>query len=168
MEIKDIVLNQAFSAAVDFQDGGSGNTVTYTIKKLSDGTTFASGNATWVVDGVWKVSFTPTTDGETYVLSVDNATLGAVRTFAFRATMSPQVVVAVTEDTTAAALLELVNEAIRKILVSGGVAMYTIGGRTVQRMSLDQLKKLRTELRQEVNASDSSQPQNSYATFEEF
>jgi len=167
MDVKDIVLNQAFSAAVDFQDGGSGDTVTYTIKKLSDGSTFASGSATWVVDGVWKVSFTPTTDAETYVLTVDNTTLGVKRIMAYRATMSPQVTVAEVTGTTPAELLAAANAAILKILTSGGVAMYTVNGRTVQRMSLDQLTRFRNELQRQVNGSDSSQPQSSFSTFEE-
>lgn len=168
MEIKDIILNQAFSAAVDFQDGASGHTVTYTIKKLSDGSVFASGNATWVVDGVWKVSFTPTVDAETYVLTVTNSTLGVSRSLAFRATQSPAAVTAEVSGSTPAELLTAVNAAILKLLNGGGVAMYTVNGRTVQYMSLQQLYDIRKSLQREVNGASSAKPQNTNIEFEDF
>lgn len=168
MEIKDIVLNQAFTAAVEFQDSGSGNTVTYTVTKVSDGNLFASGSASWVGGGIWKLSFTPTTDGETYLVKVTNSTLDVIRSLAFRATQRPQIAVVEVSGTTNEAMLESVNQAIMQILASGGVAMYSVGGKTVQRMSLGELRSFRDRLLREIKSADSSNPQSSYATFEDF
>lgn len=69
-----IKTNEAFTAVVALPDSASGNTVTYSIIKISDGSTFASGSMTFVTGYLWKCSFTPTSD-DTYVLTVNNTTL---------------------------------------------------------------------------------------------
>lgn len=69
---------------------------------------------------------------------------------------------------TAQELLDAVNDAILAILSGGAVKSYGIGGssgRTLERMSLDELRTLRAELMEQVAASNSSTGRTSYVTF---
>lgn len=73
-----ITTNDEFTAIIPIPGSSSGDTVNYTIY-TSDGSTFASGSATHVAGIFWKVTFTPTTDGETYIVSVDDTTIDSQR-----------------------------------------------------------------------------------------
>lgn len=70
-----IKLNESFVAAVPVPESSSGDTVTYTVVKISDGSTFASGTMTFVSGFLWKCSFTPITQDEVYVLVVTDSTI---------------------------------------------------------------------------------------------
>lgn len=163
MEIKDIILDQAFTATFEFQDSASGNTCTYSIIKASDGSSFATGSATWVGSGIWRIAFTPTTDAETYILIVNNTTLGVTRTAAYRATARPQVVTAEITGTTASDMLAAVNQAIMGILNGGGVKQYTMNGRMVTYEDLPSLRAFRSQLTAELQCERSGDDQTTYA-----
>lgn len=57
--IQDIPQNQAFSANFHLPDSDSGETVTYSIIRVSDGNVFSSGDASNIGGEQWKVGFTP-------------------------------------------------------------------------------------------------------------
>lgn len=57
---------------------------------------------------------------------------------------------AATYDTTPQGMLAAVEQAIAAILAGGAVQAYTIAGRNIQKMPLEQLYKLRDKLRQEI------------------
>lgn len=80
-----IIYNASHTAVVNIPSSASGNTVTYAIY-LSDGTSFATGTATYVASTLWKVTFTPTTNNAFYSLVVTNVTLGTVVTEQFKST----------------------------------------------------------------------------------
>ena len=68
-----IVYNREIDAIIRDAGSESGDTVTYVIY-TSDGSTFASGSATYVAGERWKVTFTPTTINETYLVVLTNTT----------------------------------------------------------------------------------------------
>lgn len=72
--MKDITVNQAFTAVIPIPESLSTDTVTYAIYKASSGAVFASGSMTFLAGINWKVTFTPTAI-DNYVLEVLNATL---------------------------------------------------------------------------------------------
>lgn len=166
MEIKDIVLNQSFTAILGWEDSQSSDTVTYSIVK-SDGTSFATGSATWVSSGLWKVSFTPLTDAETYIVILNNTTLGTLRSAAYRATQRPQVVTVEVAGTTAADMLTAVNAAIMGILNGGGTKQYMINGRSVTYESLGELRQLRSALKAEIANTGNGNDHFTFAQFED-
>jgi len=81
-----IKVGQLFWIIQDIVNSASGNTVTVSIRRLSDGytwnfttTAFASGansgNMTFITGSLWKQSFTPPTE-DTYIVTITNSTLG--------------------------------------------------------------------------------------------
>jgi hypothetical protein len=141
-----------FTAVLRIADSISTNLVSYQILRASDSSVFASGSPTWLGSSLWSVIFTPTVADETYVLTIDNATLDVQVSESYKATVADQVAVAQSSGTSAAELLLKVNAAISKILNGGAVQSYMIGGKNVMYMSLDQLKRLRDDLRKEVSS----------------
>ena len=60
-------------------------------------------------------------------------------------------------------MIENVENAINARMTGGAVQSYSIGGRNIQYMPLDQLKKLRKELKSEIT---SSKQRTTYAKFD--
>lgn len=155
--------NTAFTAVLRIPDSAAGDTVTYTIIKASNGATFGSGAATSLGNNLWKVTFTPTTQDETYVLTVDDETLDVQTSESYMCVNTQPVAVEQTTATTSAELLTKVNSAISALLNGGAVQSYMIGGRNVMYMSLDQLQRLRETLQKEISSSQSKN--RTYGTF---
>jgi hypothetical protein len=159
-----ITVNVAFTAVLRIPESQSGDTVTYVIYKASDGTTFASGSATFLAGNNWKVSFTPSSTDETYVLEITDSTLDRVVSEQYKATTAPVVTTTPVSGTDAASLLTAVNNAILARMNGGAVQSYTIGNRNLQYMTLAELRKFRTELQAEVNL-DQPLGSTNFATF---
>lgn len=166
MEVKDIILNQAFTATFEVRDSASGDTVTYSILKASDGSSFGSGSATWVGNGIWKVAFTPDTDNETYLLVLNNTTQDVTRTGAYRATLKPQVTIVEVSGKSASDMLTAVNNAIMQILNGGGITQYQIAGRMVTSEKLLDLYDLRSKLQAEVDSARTANDQHTNFEFD--
>lgn len=79
-----ITLNQQFTAVIVIPESQSGDTVTYSIVKASDGSEFASGNAAHISGELWKVTFTPTAL-ETYVVVLSDTTIDSKREAIYKA-----------------------------------------------------------------------------------
>lgn len=162
---KDIVINQAYIATFEFQDSASGDTVTYSIL-TSSGASFATGNAVWVGNGLWKVTFTPVTDGEVYLVVVTNSTLDVKRSGSYRGTLKSVQTTVEVGDTDAASMLVAVNNAILGILNGGGTKQYQINGRMVTYEDLDKLRAMRRELMAEVQSARSAYDQHTNVEFD--
>ncbi len=149
------------------------DTVTIEIRRLSDSYTWSfstlafasgsnSGSMIFVNDIVWKQSFTPPAVG-TYIIVINNSTLGVKYVQSFEATLDPTVTVAPVSGTTAADMLTAVNNAIITRLNGGAVQSYSVAGRNIQKATLEELYRIRDRLTREVNsASDSG---FNFATF---
>lgn len=148
-----IPVNAAFTAVLRVPDSQSGDTISYAIIKASDGSTFAAGTPSWLGSNLWSVIFTPTTADETYVLTITDTTLDSQVSESYKATAVSQVATAQTTATTAAELLTKVNAAISAHLNGGAVQAYTINGRNIMYMSLDQLMRLREQLQKETRVT---------------
>lgn len=159
-----ITVNNSFIAVLRIPDSLPTDAVTYVITRASNGTTFGTGSATSLGNNLWKVEFTPTVVDETYVLSLDDTTLDVQTSESYKATIDSPVVTAPVTAATASELLDQVNSAISAILNGGAIQSYMIGGRNVMYMSLDQLMRLRDQLRKEVNCSSKNR---TYGTFAE-
>lgn len=161
-----IILNQSFTAVIETPESLNTDTVTYTIYKASDGSVFASGNMSFVAGINWKVAFTPTTENETYIVEVNNATLDVIYSKNFRCVRNATMTASVTTTTAAtdAEMLVKVNEAITAYLNGGAVQSYSIGGRNLQRTPLSELYKIRDRLERRIAASTGSL--TNYASFE--
>lgn len=155
--------NTAFTAVLRIPESAAEDTVTYTIIKASDGLTFGSGSATSLGNNLWKVTFTPTTQDETYVLTLDDTTIDVQTAESYMCVNTQPVAVEQTTAVTAAALLAKVNSAINALLNGGAVQSYMIGGRNVMYMSLDQLQRLRDTLKKEVAASSRNRTYGAFA-----
>ncbi len=68
-----ITYNASFTALIRDEGSVTGNNVTYVVY-TSDGTSFATGSATYVAGETWSVTFTPTTKNETYLVVLTNVT----------------------------------------------------------------------------------------------
>lgn len=68
-----VTYNASFTALIRDEGSATGNTVTYVVY-TSDGTSFATGSATYVAGETWSVTFTPTTINETYLVVLTNTT----------------------------------------------------------------------------------------------
>ncbi len=58
---------------------------------------------------------------------------------------------AVSYDTTPQGMLKAVEEAIATLLAGGAVQAYSIAGRNIQKMTLEELRRLRNELKQQIS-----------------
>ena len=115
--------------------------------KASDGTEFASGSAVFVAGINWKVTFTPTA-ADSYIVEVNDTTLDVKYSNTFKAVTNTSMSASVTTTTAAtdADMLDKVNQAITARLNGGAVQAYTINGRNIQYVTLDELWKMRREL----------------------
>lgn len=150
-----IAVNQSFSAIIEIPESINTNVVTYTIYKASDGSVFASGNASFVAGINWKVTFTPTVENETYIVEVYNQTLDVKYSRSFLCARNATMTASVTSDaepTTAEMLVE-VNKAINTFIKNGACQSYSINNRTYQRADLGNLIKWRDQLKSEVAAA---------------
>lgn len=147
-------VNASLSAVLRIPDSLPADSVTYSILRASDGSTFATGAAISIGSGLWKVTFTPLVVDETYVLTLNDTPRDVQTSESYKATVSsiPTVVAPTPPAVTAAELLVKVTAAISSILTGGAVQSYMIGGRNVMYMSLDQLTRLRDNLRKEVSS----------------
>ncbi len=152
-----IPVNTEFVDVVAIPESTSSDTVSFKVYKASDGSIFAQGNAVFVGGVNWKVTFTPTTLNEVYSIDVKDETLDVIHSNSFKAvtltSLSQPVNDDNTDEPTAADLLTEVNKAIKKRIAGDAVQSYSIGGRNLQYMSIDQLYNIREKLRMEVNAS---------------
>ena len=144
------------------------DTVKVVILRLSDAYTWNfitlafensanSAAMTFISDIDWKQSFTPPSLGK-YIVKIHDETLDVKYRQYIDAvsTVDPIVSVAAITDTTAAAMLTAVNNAITVRMNGGAVQAYTINNRNIQYMTLSELLKLRRELQTEVANKDSS------------
>lgn len=161
-----IPYNTSFTAVLRIPESASGDTVTYVIYKASDGSTFASGNATYVAGNNWKVAFTPTTLDELYILELNDSTLDAKVSEQYKAISSLPLPPEPVSGTDTQSLLTAVNNAILAVLNGGAVQSYSIGGRNLQRYSLKELRDLKAELLAQLAAETSGGTTN-YADFED-
>lgn len=89
-----IKLNESFVAAVPVPESSSGDTVTYTVIKISDSSTFASGTMTFVSGFLWKCSFNPTSQ-DVYALIVTDSTINRTVEKIYKARISVPITEAV-------------------------------------------------------------------------
>jgi len=87
-------LNKVITAIVSIPKSISTDTFPYTVIKVSDASSFASGNMTFVSGIIWKTTFTPTSN-DTYLfrvphLTIANVTYGANYLVEAGATASPE------------------------------------------------------------------------------
>lgn len=68
-----IKVNVAHTVIHDIQDTSGGETISYQVIKGSDGSEFASGNMAHLTGILWKLSFTPDTVNETYIVLISYA-----------------------------------------------------------------------------------------------
>lgn len=154
-----ITVSQSFTAVLRIPESESTDTVTYTIRKASDGSVFATGAAAWVGSNHWKCTFTPAVVGETYVVEMADSEKENETAESFTAVQDQPVTTDESEATTASELLTKVNAAISSRLNGGGVNAYRLqDGRNLEYMSLDELRALRKELQREI-AGESTQKQ---------
>jgi len=150
-----ITLNELFNAVISIPESRSTDTVTYTITKVSDGTSFATGSAIFIAGMSWKVPFTPLVK-DTYVVEVLDVTLDVKYSNTFMArdavTNAGVPVVAATVATDLASMLTAVETAIANFISNGAAQSYTIGGRTFQRVDLDKLIAWRDKLKNEIDS----------------
>lgn len=67
---------------------------------------------------------------------------------------------------TVSELLEAVNDAIYALLTGGAVKKYTIGTRSLEKMTLEELRAFRRDLMREDSAGSSTRRTN-YVTFDD-
>jgi len=159
-----IPVNRPYKYSIALPTAIEGDTLTYTIYKQSDGSTFASGSPTYNVGIFWDITFTPTTLSEKYLLEVLDVSGDRVGKEEFEAVgRTVEVPSEEALDTTAAGMLTAVNTAIAQILAGGAVQSYSIAGRNVQKMTLTELYDIRDRLQQEVNRAIG--PARNYASF---
>lgn len=159
-----ITLNDSFTAVIRIPESQSGDSVSYVIYK-SDGSTFASGSASYVAGNNWKVTFTPLTNNETYILEITDTTLDITRTESFIAKSAPQVALDESEALTSSELLTKVNQAISARMNGGAVQSYSIGGRNLEYMTLRDLTEFRDKLKKEVSAAALAKNTQTHARF---
>ena len=147
-----ITINEAFTAVVPIPESTNIDTVTYTVYK-SDGTVFASGNATFIAGINWKVSFTPNIE-DVFIVEVNDSTLDVKYSQSFKCVRSSTMAASIITTTAAsnAEMLGKVNLAITARLNGGAVQAYTINGRNIQYVTLTELWKMREQLEQVIAA----------------
>lgn len=163
-----ITVSQSCVAVLRIPESASTDTVTYNIRKASDGSVFASGNATSVAAGskAWKVTFTPTVVNEVYILEIYDATIDREVADEYKAVQDQPVATDESEAATAAQLLAKVNAAISSRLTGGGVNSYKLqDGRDLEYMSLDELRLFRKELKGEISATKTSKQTTAHVRF---
>jgi len=157
-------INEAFTAIVPIPESHNTDTVTYSVYKASDATVFASGTATFVAGINWKISFTPNV-ADVYIVEVNDTTLEVIYSQSFKAVRNATMTASVT--TAAAAtdseMLVKINEAITTRLNGGAVQSYSINGRNLQYVTLQELWQLRRDL--EVAISGKAGGARNYASF---
>jgi len=79
-----IKINEEYTAVIAIPQSSSGDTVAVTVIKASDGSTFASGNATWIAGEYWKYAFTPDTEDEIYIVKMSDTTITSIREGIFK------------------------------------------------------------------------------------
>lgn len=144
-----IDLNKAFTAVIEIPESQIGDTVTYKIYKASDGSIFTQGSGTFIAGINWKVIFTPSSE-DVYIVEVKDETLDITYSQSFQA-QAAEVVNEDDQEPTTQELLTAVNKAIKARLAGGAVQAYTIGGRNLQYMTINDLYNLRDKLKAEVN-----------------
>ena len=142
-----IQINEEFITIVAIPESHSTDTVTYTIYKGSDGSVFAQGSCSYVAGINWKVIFTPAVL-DVFIVEVKDQTLDVIYSQSFQVETNDDD----EDEPTTEELLAAVNKAIKTSLTGGAVQAYSIGGRNLQYMPLEQLYSLRDKLRMEVNA----------------
>ncbi len=79
-----ITYNASFTAVIEDPGSESGDTVTY-IVYIEDGSSFATGSATYVGGDSWKVTFTPTTKDQVYLVVLTNTTKSTTAEISYKA-----------------------------------------------------------------------------------
>jgi len=79
-----IPYNVAFNAILHVTGSAAGDVVAYTIYDHA-GATFASGTPTFIASALWKISFTPTVNNETYIVVLVDTTTGTTVTETYEA-----------------------------------------------------------------------------------
>lgn len=78
-----IPLNTSFTSIQSVSGSVGGDVISYTIY-TSAGASFATGTPTNVAGSIWKVTFTPTTNNETYTVFINDTTSGTTSTEVYR------------------------------------------------------------------------------------
>lgn len=157
-----IPLHQAFTAVFRIPESQATDAVVYLIIKASDGLTFQSGNAVFIAQNLWKLTFTPESIDEVYIVRLDDQTLDVQTSEEFRPVTTPQVAIESGEAHTAEELLQKVESCISSFASAGAVQSYSIGGRNIMFMQLSDLTALRDKLRHEINSKKDTR---TYAQF---
>lgn len=172
--ISNVKANELWTIIQGIPESQPADSVTIKIIRLADSYTWnfntsrfelgsAIGTMLNVSGIVWKQTFTPPAAG-TYLVIIDDTTLDAqhYQTIVAYAEVVEEESVDST-PVTAASLLTLVETAISNRLAGGAVQSYSISGRNIQYMSLDELFKTRDRLKREASASRGSA--TTYARF---
>lgn len=144
MQTIRINLNESTLAIVSIPGSTGSEVYPYTIKKASDGSTFKSGNMTFIVGDNWKTSFTAI-EGGTYLLRIPHLTIedkNYGNNYLAEAVVTPVPVVPTPTDENEA-LLAAYKAARLAILAGGQSYKIKTGGteREVNRASLPQINK---------------------------
>jgi len=148
-----VPVHQAFTAVFRIPESQATDAVTYLIIKASDGLTLESGNAAFIAQNMWKVTFTPNAIDEVYIVRLDDATLDVQVSESYRSVTTPQVATEAGEAQTSEELLHKVESAISARLNGGAVQSYSIGGRNIMYMTLSELMQARDKLKREVGSA---------------
>ncbi len=157
-------INESVIVPVGIAESEAADTVTYSIYKISDGSVFASGIATFVSGISWKFSFTPTA-ADTYAIEVYDSTKDVKYSLSLKAVTSASIAVnaPAAAANTSAEMLALVNSAISARLNGGGVQAYTIQGRNIQYCTLSELWEMRKNLELAISCGNGGA--RNYASF---
>ena len=96
MATERISVNESYTVYIPFATLATSSTITFSVYKASSGASFTSGTLTFVVGKTWKMSFTPTTVDETYLLECLDADGDIVHSSQYKGVTS---VASETEDT---------------------------------------------------------------------
>jgi hypothetical protein len=160
----NITVNQSFFAIIPVPESKSTDTITYEIRKGSDGSIFAFGVPTFVGGISWKVTFTPAVVGEVYIVEVTNSTLDVKYQQEFRAVSAISTSSMPSAVPTVQEMLDLIQKAIYAKINNEAIQSYSINGRNIQYMSLSELQSL--EMYYTKKLACSSGITRTYAEFE--
>jgi len=83
--MQNIVLNKSFTQVIPLPTSAGGETYNYKVYKGSDASEFATGTLTFVAGVQWKMTFTPDTLNEIYIIEVTDADSDVVFSQSYKA-----------------------------------------------------------------------------------
>ena len=148
--METITTGKFFTAVFSIPESAVSDVVSFKIYRASTGAVFLSGNAVFIAGMSWKVGFTPAVD-DVYAVEIFDETLDITFGDSFRAVSSGA---AGTDDTvySTSDMLDQVNAAISTRLRGGTVASYSINGRNIQYLPMQELLALKRDLVKQLAA----------------